>query len=84
MDEPLQIRLAKANINITDIAEDHILFEFPYHPKPGEVKWCKSFVMRGEATFKHNDGEETKKLPLMYALMDVPDLVLEMRKALER
>lgn len=81
MEEPLQIRLAKANINITDITEKHVLFEFPYHPRPGEVKWCKSYIERGEITFKHDDGEETRKLPL--ALLDIPDLVLEMRKALE-
>lgn len=84
MEEPLQIRLAKANINITEITEDHVLFEFPYHPKPGEVKWCKSYIERGEITFTHDDGKETKKLPLGYAILDIPNLVLEMRKALEK
>lgn len=84
MDEPLQIRLAKANINITDITEERILFEFPYHPRPGEVKWCKSFALRYELTFKYDDGEETRKVPIMRTLIDIPDLVLEMRKALEK
>lgn len=84
MDEPIQLKLAKANINITDITDDHILFEFPYHPRPGEVKWCKSFAIRGTIKFTYDDGSETKRIPLMRTILDIPDLVLEMRKSLEK
>ena len=84
MDEPIQLRLAKANINITDITDDHILFEFPYHPKPGEVRWCKSFITRGMVKFTYGDDSETKRAPLVKTILDIPDLVLEMRKSLER
>lgn len=84
MDEPIQLMLAKANINITDITPTHILFEFPYHPRPGEVKWCKSFIVRETVKFTYDDGSETKRAPLMRTILDIPDLVLEMRKSLEK
>ena len=41
-----QARLAKSNINITDMKEDRVFFEFPYHPRPGEVMWVKTFIKR--------------------------------------
>jgi len=67
MDESLQAKLAKSNINITNITETHALFEFPYHPRPGEVRWCKSYIN------------------LKYSNMSrIPELVLELRKTLER
>lgn len=48
MDEELRVRLARSNINITDINRERVLFEFPYHPRPGEVRWCKSFTPVGD------------------------------------
>lgn len=84
MDEPIQLKLAKANINITDITEERILFEFPYHPRPGEVKWCKSFITRGTVKSFYDDDGETKRILLERDILDIPDLVLEMRKALEK
>ena len=36
-------RLAKSNINILNIDEDRWYYEFMYHPKPGQTKWCKTF-----------------------------------------
>ncbi len=45
MDEmSLQARLAKSNINITNITDRYVFFEFPYRPKPGDVKWNKSYI----------------------------------------
>lgn len=67
MDESLQAKLAKSNINITGITEENILFEFPYHPRPGEVRWCKSYIFR-------------RTTPMS----KIPELVLELRKTLER
>lgn len=84
MEEPIQVKLAKANINITDITDDHILFEFPYHPKPGEVKWCKSFVARRTTKYTYEDNTEVDKISLTRTMLDIPDLVLEMRKKLEK
>lgn len=67
MDESLQAKLAKSNINITNITETHALFEFPYHPRPGEVRWCKSYISRD-----------------VTPMGKIPELVLELRKILER
>lgn len=68
MEESLQVKLAKSNINITEIADNHILFEFPYHPRPGEVRWCKSFIL----------GKPGAAFP------EIIDTALDIRKALER
>lgn len=82
MDEPIQLMLAKANINITDITPTHILFEFPYHPRPGEVKWCKSFIIR--AAYIDDYGKKKEAVPIHQTVTKIPDLVLEMRKSLEK
>jgi len=50
MDENLSWRakLAKSNINILNISwsdadtQADIYYEFMYHPKPGQTKWCKT------------------------------------------
>lgn len=42
-------KLAKANINILNIvwsdadSQADIYYEFMYHPRPGQTKWCKTF-----------------------------------------
>lgn len=71
MDESLQAKLARSNINIAGINNTHILFEFPYHPKPGEVKWCKSYILKGTDTIEQS-------------VEKIPALVLSLRKTLER
>lgn len=71
MDESLQAKLARSNINITEITGSHILFEFPYHPKPGEVKWCKSYALKGADTIEQS-------------VEKIPALVLRLRRTLER
>lgn len=45
MEEKLSWRakLAKANINILSIDEDRWFYEFMYHPRPGQTKWCKTY-----------------------------------------
>lgn len=36
-------KLAKSNINILNIDEDRWYYEFMYHPRPGQTKWCKTY-----------------------------------------
>lgn len=35
-------RLARKNINILNIDNERWYYEFMYHPKPGQTKWCKT------------------------------------------
>lgn len=98
MEETLswQAQLAKSNINITGVQYtfNHktcvVCFEFPYHPKPGQVKWFKT----AEEYFKTDtDAEEIRKIvdgekefPIIYLRDLVPALkktVLSLRKELE-
>ena len=37
-------RLAKSNINILNIDDERWYYEFMYHPKPGQTKWCKTYL----------------------------------------
>lgn len=39
-----QARLARKNINILNIDDERWYYEFMYHPKPGQTKWCKTFL----------------------------------------
>lgn len=77
MDETLrwQVRLAKSNINITSVQfSGHntcvICYEFPYHPKPGQVKWVKT-------------ADEYNAVSLDTLAKVLPGKVLELRKELE-
>ena len=97
MEETLswQAQLAKANINITGVqyGTHHktcvVCFEFPYHPKPGQVKWFKTAE---EFIGVKSDKEELEKviesgkLPIVYLHDLAPALksrVLSLRKELE-
>lgn len=73
MDEGLswRARLAKSNINILDMHDGIVFFEFTYHPKPGIFKWCKTMMpLQGMAN--NNDLAD-----------GVTDEVLKLRKELE-
>lgn len=97
MDESLlwQLELAKANIHITSVQynANHkacvICFEFPYHPKPGQVKWFKTAEeFLGFKPNKENFDKivESGELPIVYLHNLVPSLkniVLALRKELE-
>lgn len=45
-------RLAKSNINILNIDDERWYYEFMYHPRPGQTKWCKTY-------YKLIDGIDT-------------------------
>lgn len=36
--------LARKNINILNIDDERWYYEFAYHPRPGQTKWCKTFL----------------------------------------
>ena len=80
-----KIRLAKSSINITNITDDVWYYEFPFHPKPGQVKWCKMFSNVGIGKVVKNEGFPDMRLPMDEAQManKICDEVLAMRKELE-
>ncbi len=45
MEENLSWRakLAKSNINILNIDDQRWFYEFMYHPRAGQTKWCKTY-----------------------------------------
>lgn len=98
MEETLswQAQLAKSNINITGVqySPNHktcvVCFEFPYHPKPGQVKWIKTAneFIGVDITDKEELEKviESGKLPIVYLRDLAPSIksrVLSLRKELE-
>lgn len=78
-------RLAKSNINILNIDENRWYYEFMYHPRPGQTKWCKTF-------YELKDGrDKVNMLTTGTTVMDttdniaerLADEVLKLRKELE-
>lgn len=65
-------RLAKKNINILNIDDEHWYYEFMYHPYNGSTKWCKTFLL-----VKPEDAPEVVAQRLEAA-------VLSLRRELER
>lgn len=37
-------RLARKNINILNIDDHRWYYEFMYRPRPGQIKWCKTYL----------------------------------------
>lgn len=81
-----EAKLAKSNINITDIHFNathtmcEVCYEFPYHPKPGQVKWLKTVRQMVYLP----EGEEDKGLIFMHQIAeDLSQRVLQIRKELE-
>lgn len=74
-------KLAKSNVNILNIDEDNNkwYYEFMYRPRPGQIKWSKTFY-----TVKFT---ETKPgvLGISYDVIadNIRKEVLELRKELE-
>lgn len=46
MDEGLswRARLARKNINILNVDDERWYYEFMYHPRQGQTKWCKTYM----------------------------------------
>lgn len=65
-------RLARSNINILNIDEQRWYYEFMYHPRYGQTKWCKTFL---EAPL----GRDPE-----YVATELEREVLTLRKELER
>lgn len=90
-----QVKLAKSNINITNVQfnPNHktctICYEFPYHPKPGQVKWLKTAneFFKGKASIEGLEEIMNNGLPMVYLGDDIANSilknVLEIRKSLE-
>ena len=90
-----QVKLAKSNINITSVQfnPNHktctICYEFPYHPKPGQVKWLKTAneFIRGHASKEGLEKIAEDGLPMVCLDDSIANSilrnVLEIRKSLE-
>lgn len=79
-----QAKLAKSNINITDVQfnQEHttavVCYEFSYHPIPGQTKWLKTadeFVSGFESVDKLNELTQNSALPPIL-IKDVPTLLM--------
>lgn len=80
-------QLAKSNINILNIEWGvlrkvaDVYYEFMYHPRPGQTKWCKTWVtVRGKDDKDLGVRLEVSDLDILDALKSD---VLSLRKELE-
>lgn len=83
-----QASLAKSNINILNIDHDTQtwFYEFMYHPKPGQTKWCKTFFKNPvESTLDDNCRRVTAFTfgSASAIAAEIMKEVLELRKELE-
>jgi len=46
LQQALSIKLAKQNINITNITPDFVLFDYQYRLRNGQPRWAKMFYKR--------------------------------------
>lgn len=92
MDEKLSWRakLAKSNINIlnivrldNDMALD-VFFEFMYHPRHGQTKWCKTVLTVMGQEVELSEGE-WERLPVTGddIVKELQSEALKLRKELE-
>lgn len=44
--QALAIKLAKQNINITQITQDFVMFDYQFRMRNGQPKWAKMFYKR--------------------------------------
>lgn len=85
-----QAKLAKSNINILniDFNEQHtqatVYYEFMYHPKPGQTKWCKTYTnVRGMGEITYDSGEIWYPVEGEDIYRELSKNVLKLRKELE-
>lgn len=88
MDENLSWRakLAKSNINILGIDKDRWFYEFMYHPRAGQTKWCKTYYKVPEK-IEVPEADPVQWIKLSYNEDDIAEAiraeVLALRKELE-
>ena len=79
-------RLAKSNINILNIDNHRWYYEFMYHPKPGQTKWCKTYYMVPDRV-EVPEADPVHWIKLSYDENDIAEAilaeVLKLRKELE-
>lgn len=84
-----QARLARKNINILNIDDERWYYEFMYHPRPGQTKWCKTFyeLPMGEVVVPDDDPVHWYRKPVDNSPETVASSieaeVLSLRKELE-
>lgn len=83
-----QASLAKKNINILNIDHDTQtwFYEFMYHPRPGQTKWCKTFFCNPIKQKIDNNGHRVTVFTFGTAseiAAEIMKEVLELRKELE-
>lgn len=84
-----QAQLAKSNINILNIDDKNktrlvVYYEFMYHPKPGQTKWCKTYtVVRGDGEISYDAGEIWYPVEGKDIYRELSKNVLRLRKELE-
>ena len=91
MDESLswQARLAKSNINILNIDDKYktevtVYYEFMYHPKHGQTKWCKTMTHVVGQEVEITDGNfDTLPVTGDDIAESLSDEALRLRKELE-
>ena len=44
--QALAIKLARQNINITNITPDFVMFDYPFRLRNGQTRWAKMFYKR--------------------------------------
>ena len=89
MEEKLswRARLAKSNINILSIDDDRWFYEFMYHPRPGQTKWCKTYYEIPNEIFvpqdRPYDWTKLRETDVEKIVAGLQDEVLALRKELE-
>jgi len=54
--EEILSRLVKNGINILDVTDKYIKFEFRWRPVPGKEVWSKTAVVRGDGNLSDEYG----------------------------
>lgn len=70
--EDFCVKLAKSNINILNITERYIFYEYQFRMTNGQTKWTKTAYIR-----------RTSSLGLGSEMEDILDIVREIRKGVE-
>lgn len=70
--QALAIKLAKQNINITQITQDFVMFDYQFRMRNGQPKWAKMF-------YKRNPQDDS----MLTAVEDILEIVRAARMEVE-